>query len=125
MEQETWNEKLEFISRVFGDWEAWIGLTDIETEGVWKWVDGSELTTRFWWTGEPSNHGGNEDCAISGIRFAESEHVATWADFPCDHPLPGICRRVLNSNLNIFSVPADCAVGVEAEYYQAFWTCDT
>ncbi|KAI4899097.1 hypothetical protein NFI96_020372 [Prochilodus magdalenae] len=86
-------EEQEFISRVFGDWEAWIGLTDIETEGVWKWLDGSELTTRFWWPGEPNDYGGNEDCAITNIRFAEPKSVLTWADFPCTHPVVGICKK--------------------------------
>ncbi|XP_046698934.1 C-type lectin domain family 4 member E-like [Silurus meridionalis] len=84
-------EEQEFISKRFGNAEAWIGLSDTEIEGNFKWVDGTLLTTSFWWNGEPNDYGGNEDCAITGYKFAKF-NISTWADFPCDFPGFGICE---------------------------------
>uniref|UniRef100_A0A3B1JUS1 C-type lectin domain-containing protein n=1 Tax=Astyanax mexicanus TaxID=7994 RepID=A0A3B1JUS1_ASTMX len=87
-------EEQAFINRNFGRTEAWIGLTDAETEGVWKWVDSSPQTTEFWWMGEPNNYG-NEDCAITGFQGAKST-ISVWADYPCHFPVFWICERALN-----------------------------
>ncbi|KAL6455496.1 hypothetical protein MHYP_G00360360 [Metynnis hypsauchen] len=63
---------------------TWIGLTDSETEGVWKWVDGSALTTEFWERGEPNSNAGDEDCVVTGHN---------WADYPCSTRFMWICER--------------------------------
>ncbi|KAI5087684.1 CD209 antigen [Silurus meridionalis] len=91
LRQNTTSKHGEFISKRFGNAEAWIGLSDTEIEGNFKWVDGTLLTTSFWWNGEPNDYGKNEDCAITGYKFAKF-NISTWADFPCDFPGFGICE---------------------------------
>ncbi|KAL6455520.1 hypothetical protein MHYP_G00360600 [Metynnis hypsauchen] len=86
-------EEQEFINETVGSSEAWIGLTDIESEGVWKWVDNTTLATGFWWRGEPNNYNNNEDCVLTGFRGSGSERVLTWADDPCSSSQRGICEK--------------------------------
>uniref|UniRef100_A0A8D0D003 C-type lectin domain-containing protein n=1 Tax=Sander lucioperca TaxID=283035 RepID=A0A8D0D003_SANLU len=65
----------------------WIGLTDSETEGTWKWVDGTPLTKSYWDSGEPNDENG-EDCVE--IKNFDSEN--SWNDLSCSAPLNWICE---------------------------------
>uniref|UniRef100_A0A1A8CUR8 C-type lectin domain-containing protein n=1 Tax=Nothobranchius kadleci TaxID=1051664 RepID=A0A1A8CUR8_NOTKA len=81
-----------------GFWNAyWFGITDGETEDVWKWIDGSPLVGGFWEDHEPNNHI-NEDCGYM-IKTMVLERVATksWYDAPCYMSLPFICEKKLGS----------------------------
>ncbi|XP_058239978.1 C-type lectin domain family 4 member E-like [Hemibagrus wyckioides] len=83
-------EEQEFISKYAAGFPVWIGLTDIETEGEFKWVDGSPLTTEFWTYQEPNDLRG-EDCAIANFVGARSD-IVNWADYPCSFLVVGICE---------------------------------
>jgi hypothetical protein len=50
----------------------WIGLSDAESEGVWRWSNGDPLTFQSWKPGEPSGSfiGADEDYAVMFLGTA-------------------------------------------------------
>ncbi|KAK2840177.1 hypothetical protein Q5P01_013917 [Channa striata] len=82
-------QKQNFLSG-FSNVDTWIGLSDRDEEGRWKWVDGSPLTLKNWNDGEPNNKPAEtgEDCAQM-----ELDKVHKWNDLHCDKPLRWICEK--------------------------------
>lgn len=78
--------KLQALSLFYS--HAWIGLSDREAEGSWKWEDGTGLESGFWMKDEPNNHDDNEDCAHLSV---ESEAVG-FNDNNCGKAFPYICE---------------------------------
>ncbi|XP_038854993.1 CD209 antigen-like protein D [Salvelinus namaycush] len=110
-ETKTWNESREDCLKRGADLviinsdtflvnlkkRVWIGLTDSVTEGTWKWVDGTSLTTRYWYDPQPDNGGGKpengeEDCVE--IRNDQGP-LEAWNDLSCDSKLNWICEKVV------------------------------
>ncbi|KAL6466919.1 hypothetical protein MHYP_G00247230 [Metynnis hypsauchen] len=83
-------EEQSFIEILRRGQRAWIGLTDSEMEGVWKWVDGLGLSTGFWGGDEPNSRVGDEDCVITGEW---PDPVNNWADFSCNDRFIWICEK--------------------------------
>ncbi|KAJ8007544.1 hypothetical protein DPEC_G00095150 [Dallia pectoralis] len=79
----------------------WIGMTDMETEGVWVWMDNTTLndSIKFWDLNngtdadkypEPNNWEGKEHCAQMGRRC--SNQTSCWLDLDCKTPSKRICE---------------------------------
>ncbi|XP_034044865.1 CD209 antigen-like protein C [Thalassophryne amazonica] len=70
----------------------WIGLTDEEEEGTWKWVNGEQLNTKYWGKNQPDNYQSNEDCAT----VASSNPLKNWNDLNCKELSRWICEKEIN-----------------------------
>ncbi|XP_071025754.1 C-type lectin domain family 4 member E-like [Oncorhynchus clarkii lewisi] len=80
---------------------AWIGLTDRETEGFWKWVDGTPLITSYWIIDQPNNGQSvstfpGEDCVV--LQNGQDQPEKTWNDINCAEKRICICE-LCNNNL--------------------------
>ncbi|XP_058644796.1 CD209 antigen-like protein C isoform X2 [Onychostoma macrolepis] len=82
-------EEEEFAKKFSHGIEFWIGLTDSDVEGRWKWVDGSNMTSGFWRSGESSGNSA-DNCVVS---FSSG-----WFDYPCHNAFRWICEKKIYSN---------------------------
>ncbi|XP_077086871.1 uncharacterized protein LOC143738674 isoform X2 [Siphateles boraxobius] len=74
----------EIVNMISGDAEVWIGLTDSDVEGTWKWVDGSTLTSGTWRSGEPNGQT-SENCVLTC--------APDWIDHRCHEVYRWICEK--------------------------------
>lgn len=103
---DTWEEQLnlfEYLPKLDPNirpwWSrpggVWIGLTDIQTEGRWVWLNNVTLQDGgYWIPGEPNNSGVlGEDCAaLMNIKNPR----ATWFDANCQEKKEWLCEMEPN-----------------------------
>jgi hypothetical protein len=77
-----WDELVEQVGdQIMWKSRGWIGGTDEESEGDWRWVTGELWEWSQWWIGEPNNDGGGWE----GEDYAHVFNSGTglyWNDIP-------------------------------------------
>ena len=68
---------------------AWIGMTDIEQEGRWRWLDGTKVSDSeaCWFGSEPDNERNNEDCGSIDCFYN-----CRARDYPCEYAYVALCE---------------------------------
>ena len=73
------------LTEVAGDETFWLGATDQEDEGVWKWVDESPWNYTNWKDNGLSSYGADSmDC----LRYEKGK----WSDWTCTNKISVVCQ---------------------------------
>nr|ADF87943.1 C-type lectin 5 [Azumapecten farreri] len=81
-EENSWLETIATLSD-----HQWIGATDRDKEGEWRWIsDNSLVSFTAWGSGEPNNVDDNEHCGHVYVG-------ARWNDLVCSMLFGFICEK--------------------------------
>ncbi|XP_055977003.1 mannose-binding protein A-like [Sorex fumeus] len=64
---------------------AFLGITDMETEGQFMYVTGGKITYSNWKKNEPNDHGSGEDCVVL-------LKDGNWNDISCSSSFVAVCE---------------------------------
>ena len=84
-----------YIADLIPNSNIWIGINDIDQEGLFVAVDGSNITYTNWDSGEPNNEGSahNEDAVhiYTDRDWVGSHRQHTWNDINVNHRMGFVC----------------------------------
>ncbi|XP_033761145.1 lectin BRA-3-like isoform X2 [Pecten maximus] len=77
------------------DTAYWVGATDMDVEGTWRWTDNDEdVNFSNWGANQPNNWGSGQDCLSIGY---ETGGDRVWNDDDCNMYKPYICEKAVFS----------------------------
>jgi len=68
------------------DYPLWLGMSDLDADGQFKWTDGTPLDFENWSIGQPSDEP-YSDCVYMSYGYGE------WGNIPCDIAWKTACRH--------------------------------
>ena len=82
--------KFMFLDAALTTNNVWIGLTDLDAEGVFKWrSDDSTVLIDHWNAGQPNNNGDGQHCVTTKYNG--------WIDKDCSASFPFLCQWINQS----------------------------
>ena len=121
----------EFVWDQFGDYYHWVGATDEECEGEWRWVTDEPFDYTNWLPGEPNNccpptHCGGDDCTPEHYLTGPGIPDGRWNDVP-DGTLVFVCEwdvRTVVIDIKPGSYPNSINLGSQGKVPVAILTTD-
>lgn len=117
--------------------QTFLGATDEENEGVWKWITRESWSYTNWNTNEPNNCDGNENYLAlnnSGLDFTWND-IANFCEydsaFICEIDLPHTETSVVNYGTyklcepEVFNMPEQYSIVVAAYKNNKLISCET
>ena len=87
------NSTLFFVFRLGFDGDVWIGLADMDVEGIFTWQDYSSFYYHHWSSGEPNDYSPHSVLGGDCVRLKPS--TRRWADDDCMQKYHFICKSDL------------------------------
>ncbi|XP_053382474.1 perlucin-like protein isoform X2 [Mercenaria mercenaria] len=89
VESEQENNFLKHYMKQLKNAHYWMGLSDMDQEGTFKWYGTNDVVSfTDWISGEPSNGGGTEHC----VHFYHG-HSYSWNDAQCNSLMKAVCEQ--------------------------------